>query len=175
MEPDLRGARTGEPLEQRIARIEDTEAIKALWFEYAWRADTSTDGHSVTQLHSEDAIWEGTGAGGLGIYEGREQIEPFITAFYQSCVWKSHHMTNVVVEVADGGTFAKGRCCLVDFVSLRPQPGDEPVAAFLSGGYDIDFVKRDGRWWIKHVRLHIHQISRWEQGWVRDPDMTATG
>jgi hypothetical protein len=168
---DLRGARPDEPLEKRIARIEDRDAIRNLWLQYTYLADTSSDGVEVTKLHTEDAVWEGDGVAPLGRYEGWAEIEPFITGFYQDCTWRHHHMTNMAIHVDDSGETAHMRASLIDFVKMKKV--DDPTqdeAVLIGGDYVNDFVKVDGEWRIKHVRLSIHTMSNWDQGWVKQPN-----
>ena len=55
--PDLRGRRTGEPLEERIARLEDIESIKQLYNQYATYCDNGYDAEGMGTLMTEDAVW----------------------------------------------------------------------------------------------------------------------
>jgi hypothetical protein len=71
------GARGGNPwltvlsLEEQVARLENTEAIKRLQAQYAAACGDHYNPDKIIQLFTEDGVWDGT-AVGLARVEGRE-------------------------------------------------------------------------------------------------------
>ena len=164
---EFSGARTGEPFEQRIARIEDVEAIKRLKARYAEYADNGYDGEGVASLFVEDGIWEGNV---FGTHHGREAIKKHINGFHGQILWALHFMICPVIDVADDGLSARGRWYLFEpatLASLDDPKGSDAVV--ITARYDDEFVKRDGRWWFKKIGARFEQISDLDKGWVTQP------
>jgi len=164
---EFAGARSDEPLEQRIARIEDVEAIKRLKAKYAEFCDTGYDADGMVSLFAEDGVWEGNV---FGVHHGREAIRKHILSFHGQILWALHFMVCPVIDVAPDGLSATGTWYLYEPCTLAgAEPGGPPDAAIITAKYADEFVKRDGRWWFKKVGATFEQISNLDQGWVRQP------
>lgn len=164
---EFSGARTDESVEQRLARIEDVEAIKRLKAKYAEYCDNGYDADGMAALFAEDGSWEGNV---FGIHHGREAIRKHILGFHGQILWALHFMVCPVIDVAPDGKSARGQWYLFEpatFAGLDdPARGD---AVIITAKYDDEFVKRDGRWWFKKVGATFEQISNLDEGWVRQP------
>lgn len=164
---EFAGARVGESLERRLARIEDVEAIIRLKAKYADYCDNGYDADGMASLFAEDGIWEGNA---FGVHHGREAIRNHILSFHGQILWALHFMVNPVIDVAPDGLSARGTWILFEPCTLAGEgAGSPPDAAIITARYTDEFVKRDGRWWFKKVGAHFDQISNLDQGWVRQP------
>jgi hypothetical protein len=166
-EREFAGARTDEPLEKRLARIEDIEAIKKLKARYAYYCDHGYDADGFVSLFVEDAVWE---SNAFGTYRGRDEIYRFISTIGKQIVWALHYMICPVVEVASDGRMAKGTWYLLELATMvgtkNPTARD---AVIITGNYEDTFVKQGGEWRFKSVKVHFHQVSNLDQGWVNQP------
>ena len=164
---EFSGARTDEPLEQRIARIEDVEAIKRLKAKYAEYCDNGYNAEGMASLFTEDGVWDGNV---FGTHQGREAIRKHIESFHPVILWALHFMVCPVIDVAPDGQTARGKWYLFEpatFAGLDDPNAKDAV--IITARYDDEFVKQDGRWWFKKVGAHFDQISNLDQGWVKQP------
>lgn len=162
------GARTGQPLEQRISRLEDVEAIKNLKAQYALYCDNGYDADGLVSLFVDDAAWE---SNAFGTYHGKQEIHGFLTTLAdESIKWALHYMISPVVDVAEDGNSARGRWYLLELgtlVGLDNPSTRDPV--IMTANYDDEFVKVDGEWKFARVKVHFHQVSNLADGWVKQP------
>jgi len=170
MRVDLRGSRDDLPLDERIARIEDTLAIRTLWAHYAYLADTEDSGDAISALHTPTAVWEAQGPGNFGRYEGRDAIRSFFENLYAVSPFRHHAMTNDYIDLADDRSRATARWKLTDLCTMA---ATDPAAVLLLGDYEASFAKVDGTWFIDGVQLRSSAWSDWTQGWVAQPDRDA--
>jgi hypothetical protein len=168
VELDVRGRRTGEPVEERIARLEDERAIIRLKHQYAKYCDEGYDADKFTTLFVEDSVWE---SNAFGVYHGRDEIHGFISTIGRDSIhWALHYMTNPIIEVADDGESARGTWLLLELATMAPVDGSgEKDAVLITANYEDDFVRVDGEWRFKKVKAQFHQVSNLDQGWVRQP------
>jgi hypothetical protein len=167
MRVDVSGSKESLPLEERIAMMEDLEAVRTLWAHYAFLADTENIGASIAALHTEDAVWTSRGAGNFGTYEGRSAIEGFFTALYSVSPFRHHNMTNVYIDLSDDRKTATGRWNLIDFCTMADGHTD---AVLLIGRYECTFAKIESGWQVSGVSLDSQLFSNWDKGWVVQPD-----
>lgn len=167
MRVDTQGSRDDLDLAERIARVEDAEAIRTLWSHYAYLADTEDSGDSISELHIDDATWESIGPGDFGRFEGREAIKGFFDALYSVSPFRHHAMTNHYLDLSDDRRSATGRWKLTDFCTMGVDNGD---AVLLLGDYETKFVKTEQGWKIAAVSLRSHAWTDWTVGWARRPD-----
>lgn len=160
------GARTGEPLEARVARLEDVEAIRNLKHQYAQYCDRGYDADGFASLFVEDAVWE---SNAFGVYNGRDEIHGFIRGLQTEILWALHYMVNPVIEVSDDGSAAWGTWILLEPATMSNRDANEPDAVVITANYEDEFVKVDGEWKFKRVKAHFHQVSNLEKGWVKQP------
>lgn len=161
------GAQTGEDLEKRIARLEDVEAITNLFTQYAHYCDDGYDAKGMGTLFVEDAVWE---SNAFGVYKSRDEFKQFISDIGKSLVWALHYMIAPEIDVAVNGQSATGRFYLLELGTMTgvkdPNSRD---AVIITANYDNTFVKVDGEWKIKSVKVHFHQVSNLDLGWVKQP------
>ncbi len=151
---------------ERLARLEDIEAIRNLKSRYARLCDQRYDPDGIAALFSADGIWQ---ADAFGVRnEGPAAIHAYMTNASTRIPWALHFVMDPVVEVAPAGQSAVGTWYLLVLCSMlsneKPHE-EEPV--IMSGTYQDDFVKVDGEWRFKHLRAFVAQVSNLDQGWVK--------
>ena len=152
-------------LEERISRLEDIETIKNIKAKYAGYCDSGYNAEGLASLFTEDAIWE---SNAFGTYHGKQEIYNFTDQIgKKEILWALHFMICPVVDVAPGGQSATGSWYLIEFASMTRPDGDELDAVVITGIYNDTFVKQNGEWKIKHMKVHFHQVSDLDKGWVK--------
>jgi hypothetical protein len=131
--------------ERYIQEAADRVMIKDLLARYGWAVDHGTP-EDFANNFVEDGLVE---LPEIGIQlKGREEIKG-LCASIQKLVPGIHHvMSNFVIDV--DGDRAHGFCELNEFL-LRP----EAVYPNLQGWYEDDYVRRAGKWYIVHRRIHL--------------------
>jgi hypothetical protein len=163
---ELTGRRPTEPLEERIGRLEDIEAIKNLKHLYAHYCDKGYDADRFVTLFVEDSSWE---SNAFGVYHGRDEIHAFIAGIGGEILWALHYMVNPVIDVAEDGQTATGKWVLLEPATMTAAEGEVQDAVIITATYEDEFVKVDGEWRFKRVSAHFHQVSNLDRGWVRQP------
>ena len=164
--PDFRGARTGEPVEERIARLEDIESIRQLKHQYASYCDNGYMADSIAALFVDDAVWE---SNSFGTYEGRDAIHGFITKIGNEIVFALHYMDNAVIDIAPDGQTAKGRWILFEPATMTRGESGGTDSVVITADYEDDFVKVDGEWRFKKVKVNFHTVANLHEGWDKKP------
>ena len=144
-------------LEQRIAQLEDIEAIKKLKANYCLHVDHGNEEGWVS-LFTEDAVWD---SDKFGRYQGREAIRGLFRQIPEMLHFAIHYVMNPIIEV-DGNratgiwyllepcTFAKGK-----------------QAAWGAARYDEEYVKVGGQWKFKRLKLGSWFWTAFEEGWAK--------
>jgi ketosteroid isomerase-like protein len=150
-----------QELARRVAVLEEIEAIRKLKANYAALCDTGYDPDQLTALFTEDAVWDGGKE--WGRYEGRAALWDFFKGASTMLPFALHYMTNPLIEV-DGDT-ATGTWHLFQTTTYAAT-GD---AIFGGARYYEDYVKQDGAWKFRHVRMVSSFWTPYESGWVKRP------
>ena len=148
-----------QTLEQQVARltaIEDIKQMKALYCHYC---DIGYDPEGIGNLFVEDGIWDGAD---FGRYEGRAAIKEFFSGISSDIVFAGHLVLNPIITV-DGDT-ANGKWWLIMPCTTKLEGKRE--ARWLAAEYDDDYVKQDGVWLNKHLRLDVKFFAPHLDGWV---------
>ena len=82
--------------EERLLRLEDIEAIKALKHQYCLYCDNDYDPEGLASLFTEDGVWDG---GLFGVASGRDGIRKFFGETTKVVKFAIHHVTNPMIEV----------------------------------------------------------------------------
>jgi hypothetical protein len=155
-------------LEARVERLEDKEAIRDLKMAYAKLCDEGYDADGIVGLFAEktDVEWV---SDVFGTHKGRDGIHAWFDDVDAEIHWALHLMVNPVIDVADDGRTAKGSFYLLELATMSSPDGGQPDAVIMTGKYDDDFVKEDGRWRFKRIEVNFEQVSNLEEGWVKQP------
>ncbi len=147
-------------LEERLARLEAIEDIKALKARYCAYADDDYDADGIAEQFVVDGSWEG---GTFGRYEGREAIRGFLKGIGKDIVFAAHLVMNPIIEIIDEA-HAKGQWRLLMPSTVMAEGGRE--ARWLLCHYAETYVKQDGRWMFKDIKMTINFYSPHLKGWA---------
>jgi hypothetical protein len=162
---DLCGAKRDQPLERRLALLEDVEAIRNLKAQYAYYLDGGYDREGFGRLFTEDCLWE---ADYFGTYQGVTALQDFMEAAGQQIKWAVHYMHNPLIEVAPDGETARARWSLLELATMvRPDDPARRDPVVISGYYEDTMVKEDGQWKFKVMKVVVHFVSDLAAGWVQ--------
>ncbi|TCJ33520.1 nuclear transport factor 2 family protein [Parafrankia sp. BMG5.11] len=152
----------------RLARLEDIRAIEQLKYRYAGYCDDSYDPEGIAGLFAKDGRWVVDGEGAT--LTGHDEIKAHFRALSERISWAQHYVIAPRVEVASDGETATGRFYLICFCTIeRTEDPSEKDAVILTLNYTDQFVRRDGTWYFQELLGRTHQVSNWDQGWVRQP------
>ena len=149
-----------EDIERRLRALEDMEDIKRLKARYCAYCDDNYDADNIASLFTEDAVWDG---GERGRADGREGIRNFFVNASQRLPFAVHMVMNPIIEV-DGDT-ATGIWYL--FQACTYADGNQAVWG--SARYDEEYVRVDGVWKFKHLKLSSFFWTPFDQGWAKTP------
>jgi ketosteroid isomerase-like protein len=147
------------PLEDRLTRLEDIEAIRQLKARYCEICDDNHDPELIVSVFAEDAIWE---ARGIGHAEGHEAIRTLFRKFQQSISFSQHMTMNPRIEV--NGERATGVWYFFGPFTMRK--GNRAV--WQAARYHEEYVKQAGDWKISHLKVAGPAVSAdYQTGWAR--------
>ena len=150
---------TLEDIDRRLRAIEDIEEIKRLKARYCSYCDDNYDADNIASLFTEDAIWDG---GIRGRAEGRDEIRNFFIRASHRLPFAVHMVMNPIIEV--DGDSAKGIWYL--FQACTYAEGDQAVWG--SARYDEEYVRLEGEWKFRNLKLTSFFWTPFDRGWVRD-------
>lgn len=153
-------------LARRLERLEDLRAIEQLKFTYAGYCDDGYNPEGIASLFTETGAWVVDGEGGSMV--GHEEIKAHFRALSTKITWAQHYMIAPVIDLAEDGQSAVGTfylLCLCTIEAVDDPSGKDAVILTLK--YTDQFVKRDGRWLFQELKGLTHQVSNWDQGWVK--------
>ena len=164
---EFTGARTGEALEKRVARLEDIEDIKNLKERYAALCDNDYDPDGLAALFVEDAKWE---SNLVGSYHGRDAIREYMRRSSQEITWAEHFVIAPVVNVAADGQTATGTWFILLLGTMSGQGGLETnLPVIVAANYSDTFVKVDGEWRFKSLYTDLKMMADIREGWAEHP------
>ena len=153
---------TPASLAERVGRLEDIEAIRALVATYALGADRNNDPAILGPLFADDGEWV---CEGFGHYRGRSEIAAELARIGREAIrWSLHYMVSPLVEVAPDGRSARCRWYLWELARVA-----DGTANWIGGWYDSSLRKGEGGWAFSHVRLHLKLMSPHAEGWKTLP------
>lgn len=155
-------------LEQRLARMEDLEAIKQLKYQYAAYLDDKFNPEGIASLFTPDGLWAIKGVGGT--VKGRDAIKQHCRNLLKGISWSQHCMMAPLTTIAPDGMSATGSFYLICLLTMTtPEDPNKEDAYVLAGTYKNKYVKVDGKWYFKELTGSIDQSAPWSDGWVKKP------
>lgn len=152
---------TIDDLVRRLDALESESAIRRLMAAYEEARDVQQDSEEFARLFTPDGIWEAVGpmAAVLGCHQGREAIARRTAASIRMAPFTAHFLANEAITIE--GETASGRWAFLQAATT------EGVATWVAGHYHVDFVRDDGRWLIRHLRLNNVFVTPYEEGWAK--------
>ena len=148
-------------LEQRVARLEAGDRIRAMKALYCDLCDRGYDPDGLAALFAEDAVWDG---GIFGRYEGRAAIYEFFKGISGTLTFAAHLVMNPIITVIDDDT-ATGQWRLWQPVTATEPSG--PVSKILVAAYEDIYVQIEGQWLYKSLTLTVNFFEPLSEGWAR--------
>ncbi len=147
-----------DTVEARIQRLEDVERIGQLKAQYCYCVD---DGRidELMERFTDDAVWDG---GPMGRFEGREAIRAFLVGLPQQLSFYLHWVTNPQIEV--DGDDATGTWYLIEPCTARGRRGERAIWG--AGRYEERYVREEGVWKFRELRLTPVFWTPFDQGWA---------
>ncbi len=144
---------------KRLDHVEAVLAIQKLKHTYWHYNDTGLRGDEIAALFTEDGVWSNAE---LGHYEGREAIRTFFNSASGSIPFCAHVGMNDIIDIDGDTARAKWRCLLI---GNQIADGTETSRVILID-YRDDFVRIDGRWFIKKLDILFNFNVEYANGWV---------
>lgn len=145
-------------IEKRLQVLEDIESIKKLKAKYCLAADDNYNPKAMSSLFTEDGVWDGGEF--WGKYQGRKEIEEYFQGASGNISFAVHAALTPHIEVE--GTKAKGTWYLLAEATMTK--GNQAVWGAVR--YDEEYVKIDGEWKFKYVKLTTFYWTPYELGWA---------
>lgn len=145
-------------LEDRVRRLEDVAAITALKYQYAAYCDAGYDLDGLCSVFVPDGRWA---ANGYGDFIGHAEIRAYFAQLSTTVVEVLHYVTSPRIELAEDGQSATGRfylLCLCKSKRRHAPAIADPVV--ISGTYEDQFVKIDGRWLFRELVVNVRYSKR---------------
>ena len=154
-------------LEQRITRLEDSEAIKVLIANFSKGADAKCDPVILRPLFCDDAVFD---IGQFGIIEGGDNI---VNQMHNNTDigfnWTLHFLASPIIEIHDDLKTATCFYYLWETATHPTKKGKEDCY-WIGGWYDATAVKEtDNQWRFKHLKLTVKLMSHYTEGWQEVP------
>lgn len=150
-----------DDLLRRLDVLESESAIRRLMAEYlAVRDFEEEKGRHIASLFIESGVWEGVGlfATILGAHPGRDAIE---RRFSKPMPFSVHVAGCESITVS--GDEAVGRWVFLQPCTMNGQ------AVWVAGRYLNEFVRVDGQWKFKHLRVDGIFSTPYQDGWAKTP------
>ncbi len=152
---------TTSSMEERLARLEAIEEIKALKARYCAYADDNYDAEGLASLFVPDGVWDGGQE--FGHYVGREDLKKFLDRTRGDIRFAAHLVLNPIIEIQDA-THATGKWRLLMPATVAADGARE--ARWLLCEYDEDYVRNEGRWMFKSVKMKVNFYAPHLKGWA---------
>jgi SnoaL-like domain len=156
-----------------ILEIERLQRIYGYYLEH-WMADEIiklfSDGPDVALEWPE------------GVFQGKDSIRRYYKSMENTDPEFLHQLMPLspVIDIAPDGKTAKGRW--YSFGGIAMPQGGGVDQSFISGTYENEYVRENGKWKIKRIRWQLNFRARPGKGWVKpervaamDPDSKFIG
>ncbi len=144
---------------KRLDHVESVLAIQKLKHTYWHYNDTGLRGDEIAALFTQDGVWSNAE---LGHYEGREAIRTFFNGASSAIPFCAHVGMNEIIDIDGDTAHAKWRCLLP---CTLVEDGEE-VSRVILIDYRDDFVRIDGRWFIKKLDILFNFNVEYANGWA---------
>jgi hypothetical protein len=149
-------------VEERLARLEAIEEIKALKARYCALCDAEYDPDGIAALFLPDGVWDGGPT--FGCYTGRDAIRAHFRGISGSIRFAAHLVLNPIIEVRSADT-ANGKWRLIMPCTVARDDGT-PEARWLLSAYDEDYARYEGSWKFRSLHLTVNFYAPHLAGWA---------
>ena len=148
-----------QELIRRVERLEDIEAIRRVMWEYGLAADDRRECRVNVErtmaLFAPAGVWDNSRFGRI---EGREAVRDYLSKAPARIEWSLHYLIDTQIEVSIDRRTARGRWYLLESARMvNPKTGRNEMV-WITGVYDNEFLREDGRWLFTLVKLDIQKI-----------------
>jgi hypothetical protein len=142
---------------QQVSVLQSIEAIKKLKAEYCAICDDKHNQDRIVTIFDGDGIWEGKGA---GYAKGHAELRKLFKNFADRISFSQHNVFNPRIDV--NGAEAHGIWKFLGPFTFRK--GNRQL--WLAARYEDDYVKINGAWKFKHLRVIGRMSAPYEEGWA---------
>ncbi|MFT4081136.1 MAG: nuclear transport factor 2 family protein [Nocardioides sp.] len=132
-------------IEERLARLEAIEEIRALKARYCDACDRQHAPDLIAGLFAADGIWE---TADLGTHQGRDAIRRAMVGIGGRVRRSQHNATNLDLRLDADQAWGSWH------FSGMLEPDDGPARLTLAR-YDEEYRREDGRWYIQRLTATI--------------------
>ena len=150
-----------EDIEARLRTLEDIEEIKRLKARYCAYCDDNYDARGIASLFTEDGVWDGAN---LGKLVGPEEIRSYFKRAPERVPFGIHMIMNPIIEVV--GDTAEG-----SWYFFKPETcvlAGANQAVWTAGRYDEEYVRVNGEWKYRRMKLTLIFRTPFDQGWEKE-------
>jgi hypothetical protein len=155
----------GNSVEDRLARLEAKEDVRALKMRYARLCDAGYPAKELGELFVEDAVWDSGDV--FGVYRGRKAIEEFFAATRARVPWALHYTVAGDIHLAPDARSATGSWFLWQPLTF------ESRALWLMATYADEYVLTDEGWRYANLRLDVQALTPVDSTWVEQQIFSA--
>ncbi|MBN9509473.1 MAG: nuclear transport factor 2 family protein [Alphaproteobacteria bacterium] len=148
-------------MDERLARLEAIEEIKALKARYCALCDADYDPDGLAALFLPDGIWDG---GPFGRHEGRAAIRAFFKGISGTIRFAAHLVLNPIIEVQSADR-ATGKWRLIMPCTVTGDDG-ATEARWLLSAYDEEYARHEGAWLFRTLHLTVNFYAPHLKGWA---------
>ncbi len=154
-------------LDQRLAVLEDVEAIRKLKARYCAACDDDHNPETLGTLFADDATWEATN---MGRAVGRGAIQAMLGAVGRTGRIRNsaHHAINPIIDVE--GDVAAGHWRLIMLYTAK-QPDGSLQYLRIIGWYRERYVRVRGAWLFQSLDCHVEEHAPY----ALDPRQSGLG
>ncbi len=148
-----------DSLEARLDHLESIREIIKLKHVYWHYNDVGLLGDKIAPLFTEDGVWSNAE---LGHYEGRAAIRDFFNGASEVLPFCAHVGMNPIIDIDGDTAVGKWRAFLTGtFVE-----DSKPVSRLILIDYLDDFVRIDGKWYIKKLDILFNFNVEFGASWA---------
>ena len=148
----------------RVERLEGTRAVKKLQRAFGFYVDRGLWGEAA-DLFTDDGTVE---LGIDGVYVGKERIREYLRRLHGGQEGLVYGQLNEWVTLQPAITVAAdGASATARWRDLGMTGQYKRHAEWTDGIYENAYVREDGVWKIKSLRLYVNFVAPYERGWAR--------
>lgn len=149
-------------VEQRLARLEAIEDIKALKAQYCALCDADYDPDGIAALFLPDGVWDGGPT--FGCHTGRDAIRAHFRGISGSIRFAAHLVLNPIIEVQSADA-ATGKWRLIMPCTVTADDG-KAEARWLLSAYDEVYARYEGAWLFRSLHVTVNFYAPHLMGWA---------